>query len=363
MLTLFLASVLTIGGVNAAPLQAGLSGESSANVKWLGDIPPDNSYCTRMLSFFGDRGTIVTEDAVLASDDGGLKWKVEKRKGEVPQSISDAWLASSNRLFILSGGALFENSDRGSAWKPVDVGQKGIRYLAIAGGRTGKQLVLVGERSVAITRARLAELPKYAQDSSTSSPSMVVPAISISNDEGASWRTVQLPEAIGYLDGVEMAGAYGVAWGPYAVYASTDGGLSWKLMNMDVPDEEEEAYPVSAAIASERLRVSLKNGRILAGSIAGRVLSTIARSPAPLDHLTFINQCTGYGITSEKTANTGQEDVLVKTEDGGVTWNSVLHSERIVALSLGTVDLYGATSDHAFRVAVTTGQNTRTCLK
>jgi photosystem II stability/assembly factor-like uncharacterized protein len=333
------------------------------DVTWLGDLPSDEYYSTRLLSLSGDQGVAVTEDTVLGSDDGGRNWKVKAKKSEVPGTISDAWLGSSNRLFLLSGGTLFESSDLGPTWKPMDTVQDRVSYLAITGDRTRKRVVLVGEKSVSITRTQLAELPKYAQDSSSSSPSMVVPAISISSDEGRTWRSIQLPKAVGYLDGVKISGAYGVAWGPHAVYASTDGGISWKLMNMDVPGDEEEAYPVSAAITAEKFRISLKNGRILAGSITGHNLSTIAQLHAPLGHLIFFDQCTGFGVTSEGGLNTGREDALVKTEDGGITWNQVLNSKKIVALSSGASDLYGATADRVFRIAVIIGKETGSCAR
>jgi hypothetical protein len=363
MLMFLLASVLTIGGSGSSSIQNGPSAGDPVKIVWLGDLPPDERYSTRMLSIEGEQGIIAREDIILGSNDGGLSWKVNAKSSENSQTIADAWPTSSNRLIILSGGSLFESSELGTVWKPLDTGlKKKVINLAIAGDRIRGQVVLVGMRSVSITQTQLAELPRYAQDSSTTSPSMVVPAISISSNNGRTWQSIQLPKAIGYLDGVKVSGLYEVAWGPYAVYASIDGGQSWRLMTMDVPYDEDDAYPISAAIAGKKLQISLKNGRVLTGSLAGNKLSTVAHLSHALGQLTFIDSCTGFGVSSADDPKADrEEDILMKTEDGGATWNDVFQTKRIVALSVDNSDLNGASLDRVFRIHVNRGETVRSC--
>jgi hypothetical protein len=157
-----------------------------------------------------------------------------------------------------------------------------------------------------------------------------------------------------------MSGTYGVAWGPYAVYSTTNTGLSWKLIYDS--GEGDESNPTFASITGDRLVVSLKDGRILEGSINDPALSSVAHLSNPLGPLTFVNLCTGFGVSSEKNPKSGREvDVLMKTEDGGKTWTPVLHSKKIVALSVEETYLYGAGYNRVFRIDLSRNQSTQSC--
>ena len=364
MLIVLLASVLALGYPNSPHFGATQTDGHAANVEWLGEVPPDELYSTRMLDIAGGKGIIVTEHTILSSEDGGHNWKVRAKLGidEEPSEIDGAWLDSASLLYVVSGGALFMSPNLGSSWKQMNTERRDANYLMIAGDRDHGLIVLVGGRSISIPHKQWLTLPKYAVDNSTASPDrMVIPAISISNDQGRTWRSVELPKAIGHLDGVRMTGDYGVAWGPYAVYASTDAGVSWKIMRMDVPHQEEEAYPVSAAIAGKEIRVSLKNGRILGGQIDGHVLSPLAQLSESVGALSFVDSCVGYGIAAEEAPTTEGGDVLMRTEDGGAKWVPVLHSKRIVTLSVSESDLYGAIVDHLFRIHASGGITAHYC--
>jgi hypothetical protein len=160
-----------------------------------------------------------------------------------------------------------------------------------------------------------------------------------------------------------MSGTYGVAWGSYAVYSTTNTGFSWKLVEMNIPGNDEEAYPISASIAGDRLVVSLKNGWILEGSITETALSSVAHLSNLLGPLVFVNSCTGFGVSSEKSPKSGryEVDVLMKTEDGGATWTPVLHAKKIVALSVEGTYLYGVSYDRVFRIDLSGNQSTQSC--
>jgi photosystem II stability/assembly factor-like uncharacterized protein len=175
---------------------------------------------------------------------------------------------------------------------------------------------------------------------------MIVPVISVSSDHGKTWQTIDLEKAVGYLDSVKADDKNEIAWGPYAVYVSTSNGKSWKLMKMNIPDGEEDAYPVSGTIVADRAYISLKNGRLLSGEIGGQSLEPLSRLPSSIGQLTFTGPCLGFGIAPSTTSD---EDVLMETRNGGEAWLPVLRAKKIVALTSEGPEVFGATQNRAFR--------------
>jgi hypothetical protein len=159
----------------------------------------------------------------------------------------------------------------------IPLKEENVSYLSVASSGTLQRMFLVGGRSVATTKQEFEELPQYARDPTTAQPRMIIPMISVSADYGKTWHAMRLEKGVGYLDSVIVAGSKELTWGPYAVYASTGSGKSWKLMKIDIPDGEEDAYPVSGAIVADRVYVSLKNGRLLSGQMGGEALKPAQR--------------------------------------------------------------------------------------
>jgi hypothetical protein len=363
--TISLITILGLGTVPCCMLHALTPPKTNASaIEWLGALPHDEFYSARFLDIEEKNAILVTRGTVLVSRDTGLNWSSEAHvKGpKAPEGVVGAWRSSPGDLYLLSDSKSLQTGGSGLpvTMIPAYVGNRS--YMDINGNTKARTVIVVGARSIPVTKDRFAELPHYAQGFDATSPSMAVPIISISNDHGRTWESVNLPKAIGYLDGVRVSDQNVVAWGPYAIFASTDGGRSWNLMTMDVPDDEEDSYPVSANIVGDQLQVSLKNGRILAGSIARQRLSTIAHLSHALGNLTFFNACTGFGVSSEDRPETSrEEDVLMETRDGGKTWNSVFRTRRIVALAAGDAELYGASFDRMFRIHVDEATGAGSC--
>jgi photosystem II stability/assembly factor-like uncharacterized protein len=338
--------LLAVAGFMATFSQAIPANLRPAGFQWLGNLPSDDLYSTKAMRVSGYRGVIVKEHSTLISNDGGRSWTRLNNTGP-SEDISSAWLTPSLQLLRLSDDSLLVSDTPVAAVEAIPFKEEDVSYLATAATEGLHQMFLVGGRSVATTAQQLETLPQYAHDPTTASPRMIVPAVSVSSDDGKTWQTVGMEKAVGYLDSVKVVDEDVIAWGPYAVYVSTDTGKSWKLMKLDIPDGEEDAYPISGAIVAYRVYISLKNGMLLSGRIDGRSLKSLTRSPSAIGQLIFTSSCVGFGISPSTTKD---EDVLMETENGGEAWTPVLRANRIVALTASGSEVYGATDNRAFRL-------------
>ncbi len=354
--SLLVSYLLTVVGCMAAFSQAIPATARPVGFQWLGNLPIDELYSTKAMKIDGNRGAIIKEHATLTSIDGGRSWS-QLRKGS-SVDVSSAWLTPSLHSLRLSANSLLVSDAPGAKATVIPLKGENVSYLAAAASETLQQMFLVGGRSVATTKQELEELPQYARDPTTAQPRMIIPMISVSSDYGKTWQAMSLEKGVGYLDSVKVAGSNELAWGPYAVYASTDSGKSWKTMKMNTPDGEEEAYPVSGAIVADRVYVSLKNGRLLSGQIGGEPLMPFSRPPSAIGGLTFIGSCMGFGIAP---STTNDEDVLMETKNGGETWFPILRAKKIVALTSSGSEVFGATQNRAFRFQSAAGLSSGRC--
>jgi len=354
--SLLVSYLLTVVGCVAAFSQAIPATARPVGFQWLGTLPIDELYSTKAMKIDGNRGAIIREHSTLTSIDGGRTWSQLKKGLSV--DVSSAWLTPSLHSLRLSADSLLVSDAPGAEATVIPLKEENVSYLAAAASETLQQMFLVGGRSVATTKQELEELPQYARDPTTAQPRMIIPMISVSSDYGKTWQAIGLEEAVGYLDSVEVTGNNELAWGPYAVYASTDSGKSWKLMKMNTSDGEEDAYPVSGAIVADRIYVSLKNGRLLSGQIGGESLMPFSRPPSAIGQLTFIGPCMGFGIAP---STTNDEDVLMETKNGGETWFPILRAKKIVTLTSSGSEVFGATQNRAFRFRLAAGSSSGTC--
>jgi hypothetical protein len=338
--------LLMLVGCTAAFSQTTPATPRPAGFQWLGSLPVDELYSTKTMRIDGNRGAIIREQFTLISSNGGRSWS-QLRKASQSVDLSSAWLTPSLHSLRLSADSLLVSDAPDAVTKVIPLKEENVSYLAVAASGTLQQIFLVGGRSVATTKQQLGELPQYARDPTTAQPRMIIPMISVSSDYGKTWQAIGLEKAVGYLDSVKVDGSNELAWGPYAVYASTDSGKSWKLMKMDTPDGEEDAYPVSGAIVAGSAYVSLKNGRLLRGPISGESLKPFSRPPSSIGQLTFTSSCTGFGISP---STTNDEDVLMETKNGGEAWFPILRAKKIVALTSSGSEVFGATQNRAFRL-------------
>jgi hypothetical protein len=341
----------------AASSQAITTTARPEGFRWLGNLPIDELYSTKAMKIYGNRGEIVRVQAILASNDGGRSWNQTMRASS-SADVSSAWLTPSLHSLRLSADSLLVNDAPGTTTRVIPLKEENVSYLSAASSGTLQRMFLVGGRSVATTKQEFEELPQYARDPTTAQPRMIIPMISVSADYGKTWHAMRLEKGVGYLDSVIVAGSKELTWGPYAAYASTGSGKSWKLMKIDIPDGEEDAYPVSGAIVADRVYVSLKNGRLLSGQMGGEALKPFSRPPSAIGQLTFVGYCTGFGIAP---STTNDEDVLMKTKDGGETWFPVLRAKKIVALTSSGSEVFGATQSRAFRLQSGSNNSGESC--
>lgn len=355
---LLFCTLLAVIGCMTSSSEGVSAGDRPTGFQWLGTLPADDNYSTKVMRLNGPHGAIIKDSVILVSNDGGRSW-LRLRNAGSPIDVIYAWLTPSLQLLRLSDKDLLMSASPEEAGKQLKSQQPEISYLATAATENFKQILLVGGRSVRISSQRLEALPQYARDPTTESPRMIVPAISVSGDSGLTWEMTKLPNTVGYLDSVKIVGDDAIAWGPYAVYASTNAGKSWQIMKMNIPVDEEEAYPIAAAISGNQVLVSLKNGRLLIGELGDASLEPLAKLSNAIGQLTFTSSCVGFGVSLSTTA---EEDALMKTENGGKTWAAIFLSKNIVALAASGSTLYGATRDHAFRLQPHNEFSGKTCV-
>jgi hypothetical protein len=352
MKTIVLTIILGVGIVQCLPQQTLTPLEAAkSSIRWLGALPPDEFYSARFLDIREDKGLLITRNAILASRDGGLNWDkvAHVHAPEALNGIVGAWLSSSNELYLLSDSKSLDTQGIGFQVTLIPTQKGSQSSMDIDGDTKAGTIIAVGGESVPVTKDRFVGLPHYAQGSDANSPSMTVPIISISKDKARTWHSSRFKNAMGYLDGIRIFGANAIAWGPYEIFVSSDRGLSWHKVNTDIPDGEEDAYPVSATIVGNNTYVSTKSGRLLKGSVVSASLLTVSHIPSPLTNLTFVNERIGFGVLpSDQPKEKREESQLMKTENGGRTWAPILKTRRIVALSASEQKLCGAGYDRVF---------------
>lgn len=326
--------------------------------QWLGALALGDLYSTKAMGIYGKRGVIVKEHDTLISTDGGRSWAREKNIRS-SENIKSASVTPSLDLLRLSDDFLITKAASGGRTRRLPLKATEVSYLGAAATEGLQQIFLVGGKSVATSAQRLETLPQYAQDPTTGSPRMIMPLVALSVDGGKTWKVANLEGSVGYLDRVEVSGHDVIAWGPYAVYVSGDGGISWKLLKISIPDGEEDAYPVSASIFQDKILVSLKNGRLLIGEISGNALRPFVRLPSGIGQIVFATSCVGLGISPSPTEDA---DLLMETLNGGEAWSPILRAKKIVTLTVSGSDIYGATDRRAFRLHVDEKLLNRRCL-
>jgi photosystem II stability/assembly factor-like uncharacterized protein len=324
----------------------------------LGKLTSDEDDPTVTLCAWENDGLLIRTHSIWSTGDAGATWELVSRVSphRGPSSFETVWLRSKTDIFAQADGALFESANQGRGWtKKGTIPSSTGSFLAIAGDEAESWLVGIGQRSVPTSGKRLSMLPKYADDvtSTPQAPRMLVPAITVTHDDGLSWKSARLPEEIGPLDRVVVSGRFAIAVGPYAILTTTNKGESWIAPKEVGLGDKEETYPVSAAIFGRRLWVSLKNGTLMRGDIFKQELTAASTSATPLESLAFTDSCTGFALRNEE---------LVTTEDSGTTWRDVTHSKDIVAFTVSQKGILVATHDRVLHISLQQRQSGAACV-
>jgi photosystem II stability/assembly factor-like uncharacterized protein len=351
--------IVFLGCVVRAPTQTININGTPVHVAWLGALPPtkDGGYSyVEDFHVTDSSGIIIRSDDILRSEDRGVTWKIQSsaRANEGPPAGFLITHDSNNLLYsiFIDGCPGYDNClsvsrDDGSTWKRTGIRLKGVTYFGATANSQNGLIILVGGKIFPMRH--LDDVPRYALGSKPYTK--FVPSIAVSKDQGKTWHVTNMPKDIGYIDSVKMFGLYGVAWGTFGVYVTTDAGMTWRSMGMHVSSDEDEPYPIFATVIGDRLWVCLKNGRVLSGPITGRRIVTKVNLHGIVSDLSFVGSCLGFATISVLRAN-GFQDGMIKTEDGGHTWDAVSNLKDVGSLTLDGTDLYGLTPDHVFRLSL-----------
>jgi photosystem II stability/assembly factor-like uncharacterized protein len=362
--------IVLFGFVVTAPAQTVNINGKPVPIVWLGSLPAIDVLVYQYAKDFhmaGSHGMMIRDDAILRSEDGGLIWKIQsKAKTEGGSSAFDFIEVTRDSNDLLYGmsmngcpgydNCLFISHDDGSTWKQTAVRLKGATYFAATANPQNGIIILVGGKVFPIRH--LDDVPRYALG--LKPYTKFVPSIAVSRDQGKTWHVTNMSKDIGHIDSVKMFGRYGVAFGSFGVYVTTDGGMTWRPMGMHVDSDEDEPYPVFATVIGDRLWVCLKNGRVLSGPITGHRIVAKINLHGIVGDLSFVDSCLGFATIAVLRAN-GFQDGMIKTEDGGHTWDPVSNLKDVGSLTLDGTDLYGLTPDHVFRLSLAESRSGRSC--
>ena len=240
-------------------------------------------------------------------------------------------------------GDLFATSDGGESWTKV-ASRPGtfIRALGFVDAKTGF-IGNVGDYYPGVTDT----VPLYRTD-----------------DGGRSWTPVDLGGATvpgvcaidvlrterifqGRLQPRAVITAAGRVGGPAKLIRSTDGGATWRVIDMarwtgmilDVRFLDERTGFVAASSGSD---VKTTNAQVLMTRDGGATWQEVYRSKRPMEliwKLSFPTARVGYGtVQSYDQANPAK--VVIKTTDGGRTWRELplVEDGKAVELGIGFVD-------------------------
>ena len=240
-------------------------------------------------------GWLVTDaGTVLVTADGGAGWTVAEKvkldvKAMAAADAEDAWLAGDS--VGAAGGpgasAVLRTTDGGETWKKTPFGDVLLTDIAFSDARHG---VLVALDRIWSTR-----------------------------DGGRTWHLrKQVPMTV--LTSVaagDALHAWVVGWGTQdgapLVYATRDGGVTWRRLRIDVSAPKPDALQTKqiACAGEARLWVTC-NGGVLATTDGGQTwqLQTVtAGQPQSI-----------AAADEQHVLATTQDQAILATSDGGATW-------------------------------------------
>jgi photosystem II stability/assembly factor-like uncharacterized protein len=170
-------------------------------------------------------------------------------------------------------------------------------------------------------------------------------------DGGETWAPVGYPtgahlDAVGFIDADhgfargwlvnDPSGCNSVASSPrcrYAIYRTDDGGVTWShvLVRPGIGAlsiiSSHVIFAVAMAPECGDAYVDACGGDVLRSDDGGMSWRVVWRSPTQLWSLEFADAETGYAVRLAGNGLVGRAQVI-RTSDGGVTWNAALEFER-----------------------------------
>jgi photosystem II stability/assembly factor-like uncharacterized protein len=245
--------------------------------------------------------------AIAKTVDGGASWSyLEPPSGEAVLDVS--FPDDSNGFALDAVGSLFRTYDGGFSWQP----------LAGGGSNPPQAVLALDEDRVFLVGSR---------------------GVRRSDDGGLTFRAVrrQAVRRAGLFD-IDYAGGWLYAYGPTSLFASRDGGKSWRKLKR--PDHRPLAI---VDFVGSRLGFALgKGGRLWRTGDQGRRWGELLGAGTDgVSAVAFRNAREGYLIASDIFFERGSDrpDYVLRTSNGGATWRpQLVANSRDVTGILATRD-------------------------
>jgi photosystem II stability/assembly factor-like uncharacterized protein len=256
---------------------------------------------------------------IAATTDGGAGWGVLR----VPTSsnlIDVAFPTTSIGYTVSASGTVFRTSTAGLTWS-----------ILSSGGQAPSALLAPNESTVLLFG------PTGLRRSTNAGGSF--PAVGGSVVIGRRHKKVlqRKLSAFPLFAGAEMAGSAMIAWGDEAI-ESTDGGAHWRLIPRPLAKGNIEAVsfvsPTTGYVVS-RQRLFFTNNR---GRGWKEILSLGTQALGFQENISFSSAEDGYVLARYD----GQENVLLRTSDGGRTWIPETLPQKLNSVTAAGSDDYTA---------------------
>lgn len=274
---------------------------------------------------------------VIVSNDGGDSWTSACTGGLMPCDVRSAVISGSTLLGGTAGGGVFVSTDAGVTWDASNTGLAAgsVPDLILSGdhlvahvsygplARSGDQGDTWNAPTVGLISHTAVD---FAQSGDTLFAGTIFSygwggfaALSISTDEGDTWDVVDtLPfwvNSIEVLDGILFAVDQS-----QGMHRSTDGGLSWSLINNGLPDAGT-AYPWLLGTSGQRLFAGVEGGDVYVSTDHGDSWSLSVASGTYTQARSFAAKGDTILVGYDNTYS-GSGAIKIST-NGGQNWTSL----------------------------------------
>lgn len=286
---------------------------------------------------FGGKDRVVgvgAQGTTVVSDDGGLNYAPVG--GRLPGHYTGVRAASASVAYAMgTNGALARTTDGGQTWKPGAVSTaEDIRDVSFPTEETGFALDTAG----GLLRTDNATASWKTLNTGASSPPLAVLAPSKDvvvlvgrrglrrsvNGGGEFTPVPQRKVAHALLSGADQAGSALVAYGPKALFVSSDAGATWKALR-----RPKKQYLGSVDFQSARSGYAIdEENRIYRTRNAGRTWTELPSvgGTRPVG-LAFADPTAGWALLPG-FGRAGSGGYVLRTDDGGASWRPQLISQQ-----------------------------------
>ena len=309
----------------------------------------------------GDTGTGQVRYAVLHTSDGGTGWSVQWGGGPVTSSSApELWFGDAKNGFALAGGTLLKTADGGAHWSavPLGAGNPAPQHMAFADAETGWLTAGQGNTLFVLHTADggkswTRQFQKQYEDGPigsagidflnaeegwflTSDLATWEGELYHTADGGAAWQAVgkikcvrPTPEGLDFVDSQTGWIPLDVGAGPVAggLSVTRDGGKTFQVLGQSPAPVYDQSQKITSArevgfvTAQQGWAVGsdLNHGDyLLKTEDGGGTWEQVYPAPEPTEDLSFADAKTGFGL-----GELSDPGAILKAEDGGKSWTAV----------------------------------------